>query len=197
MSEVCIGLSPQSLEWCEGKMNPPGIRTHVFAIPKRDIVGWPTLPETITTNMKELVVFTGAFVLAENKKWQKIKVLVERSPVTSASQGTKPSKTFVNSATFVHPGVEEDATAFCRLANNDDYVYIIQTKPGKYRVIGNDMYQTETNPSQALGASATDEMGTTLEITVTDICPAPFYTGIIETVDGDINAPDEGGGGST
>jgi hypothetical protein len=32
-------------------------------------------------------------------------------------------------------------------------------------------------------------MGTTLEVSVTDMMPAPFYTGIIETVDGDINAP--------
>jgi hypothetical protein len=164
-------------------------------IPKRDIVQWPTLPETVVNNIEELATYTGAFVLANEKKWLKIQVLVDKSPVTSATQGGKPSKTFLNSATFVHPGVEEVATAFCRLANNDDYVYIIQTKPGKYRVIGNDMYQTDTNPSQTLGGAATDEMGTTLEVTVTDICPAPFYTDIIETVDGDINAPeiDQGG----
>jgi hypothetical protein len=189
MAEECIGLSPESLIWCEGKINPPGIRTNVYMIPKRDIVKWPTLPEIIAVGIGDLSTYVGAFTLAADKKWQKIQVLVDKSPVTSATQGTKPSKTFLNSATFVHPGVEEIATAFCRLANNDDYVYIVQTKPGKYRVIGNDMYQTETNPSQALGAAVTDEMGTTLEVTVADVCPSPFYTGIIETVDGDINPP--------
>jgi hypothetical protein len=168
----------------------PGIRTNVYTIPKRDIVTWPVLPELFATNMGELATYTGSFVLAENKKWQKLQVLVEKSPVTSESQGAKPSKTTLVKATFVHPGTEEDATAFCGLANNDDYVYIVQTKPGKFRVIGNDMYQTETNPSQNLGGAATDEMGTTLEVSVTDRMPAPFYTGIIETVDGDINAPD-------
>lgn len=190
MPEVCAGLSPQSLEWCEGRTNPPGIRSLVFVIPKRDIVLWPVLPDAFNVNMKELAIYTGAFVLAEGKKWKKIPVLVDKSPVSSASQGAKASKTFLNSATFVHPGVEEEATAFCRIANNDDYVYLVQTKPGKYRLLGNEMYQTETNPSQALGAAATDELGTTLEVTVTDVCPAPFYTGIIETVDGDINAPE-------
>jgi hypothetical protein len=139
--------------------------------------------------MEEMAIYTGAFTLAAGKKWQKLYVLVDKSPVTSATQGSKPSKTFLNSATFLHPGVEEEATAFCRIANNDDYVFIIQTKPGKYRVIGNDMYPTETNPSQALGAAATEDMGTTLETSVTDVSPAPFYSGIIETVDGDINAP--------
>ncbi|MDR0685964.1 MAG: hypothetical protein LBF79_00675 [Dysgonamonadaceae bacterium] len=187
MATPCTGLTPQSLNWCDGKINLPGIRTNVYFIPKRDIVLWPTLAETYTTDMSVLATYSGDFTLETDKKWQKLQVLVDKSPVTSASQGTKPSKTALNTATFVHPGTEELATAFCRLANNDDYVYIVQTKPGKYRVIGNEMYQTETNPSQALGGSPTDEMGTTLEVSVTDVMPAPFYNGLIETVDGDIN----------
>jgi hypothetical protein len=191
MPDNCVGLSPQSLDWCDGKINLPGIRTNVYYTPKRDIVSFPTLPETYVTQMGELATYVGNFVLAEGKKFQTMSVLVDKSPVTSESQGAKPSKTTLVKATFVHPGTEEKATAFCRLANNDDYVYIVQTKPGKYRVIGNDMYQTETNPSQNLGGAATDEMGTTLEVSVTDIMPAPFYTGVIETVDGDINAPAE------
>jgi hypothetical protein len=189
MPENCTGLSPLSLNWCEGKVNLPGIRADVFYIPKRDIVSWPTLPETFTTQMAELATYAGSFVLAENKKWQKLSVLPNKSPVTSESQGAKPSKTTLVKATFVHPGTEEDATAFCGLANNDDYVYIVQIKRGKYRVVGNEMYQTETNPSQNLGGAPTDEMGTTLEVSVTDRMPAPFYTGVIETVDGNINEP--------
>ncbi|GHU81138.1 hypothetical protein FACS1894145_8120 [Bacteroidia bacterium] len=189
MEENCTGISPQSLEWCDGKINLPGIRTNVFFIPQRDIVAWPTIPETFTTDMSVLAVYQGNFTLAEDKKWNKMQVLVDKSPVTSESQGSKPSKTTLVKATFVHPGTEEKATAFCRLANNDDYVYLVQTKPGKYRTIGNDMYQTETNPSQNLGGAPTDEMGTILDVSVTDMMPAPFYTGIIETVDGDINVP--------
>jgi hypothetical protein len=148
------------------------------------------LPEEFQQDMAELATYVGSFTLAENKKWNKMTVLVDKSPVTSESQGSKPSKTTLVKATFVHQGPEEKSTAFCRLANNDDYVYIVQTKPGKYRVIGNDMYQTETNPAQNLGGAATDEMGTTLEVSVTDIMPAPFYTGVIETVDGNINEPE-------
>ena len=187
MADACLGLSPQSLDWCEGKVNLPGIRTNVYNIPKRDIVKWPVLPEKFVTKMGEMATYTGNFELAENKKWQRIQVTVDKSPVTFESQGEKPSKTTLVKATFVHPGTEEDATAFCGLANNDDYVYLVQTKRGKYRVIGNDMYQTNTNPSQALGGGPTDAMGTTLEVSVTDIMPAPFYTGKIETAEGDIN----------
>lgn len=187
MATECVGLSPQSLDWCEGAVNLPGIRSEVYFIPKRDIVAWPTRKNTFTTKMGEISTLIGSFALAETKKWQKMSVLVDKSPVSSESQGTKPSKSFLNKATLVHQGVEEDATAFCALANNDDYVYLVKTKPGKYRLIGNEMYQTDTKPSQNLGASATDEMGTTLEISVTDSIPAPFYTGEIDTIDGIIN----------
>lgn len=187
MAKQCVGLSPQSLEWCEGEINLPGIRSIVYAIAKRDIVKFPERKTKYTSDMKEIATLTGSFTLAESKKWQKLYVLVDKSPVTCESQGSKPSKSFLNKATFVHPGVEEEAAAFCALANNDDFVYIVQTKPGKYRVIGNDMYQTETNPSQNLGAEATGEMGTTLEVSVTDFIPAPFYTGEIDTVDGIVN----------
>jgi hypothetical protein len=191
MAENCTGLSPQSLDWCEGKVNLPGIRTEVYTIPKRDIEKWPVLPETYALNMGELSVYTGNFELAAGKKWRQLSVLVDKSPVTSESQGVKPSKTTLVKATFVHPGTEEDATAFCRLANNSDYVYIVRTKPGKYRVIGNEMYQTDTNPSQNLGGAPTDEMGTTLEVSVTDMMPAPFYTGVIETDRGNLNEPED------
>jgi hypothetical protein len=189
MPTNCTGLSPQSLDWCEGRTNLPGIRTDVYYIPKRDISQWPVLPETFVSAMGEMATYVGSFSLAAGKKWLKLWVMVDKSPVTAESQGAKPSKSTLVKATFVHPGTEEDATAFCGLANNDDYVYIVQVKKGKYRVIGNEMYPTETNPSQNLGGSPTDEMGTTLEVSVTDRMPAPFYTGVIATVDGNINEP--------
>ena len=73
------------------------------------------------------------------------------------------------------------------MANNDDLVYLVQTKKGKWRVIGNDMYQTETVIDQKLGGAATDEMGTTLTVTCTDLAPGLFYTGEIVTEEGIIN----------
>ena len=66
--------------------------------------------------------------------------------------------------------------------------YLAQTKKGKWRVIGNEMYQTETVIDQKLGGAATDEMGTTLTVTCTDVAPGLFYKGEIITEDGTINA---------
>ena len=94
----------------------------------------------------------------------------------------------MNAATLLHPGTGEAATGFSRQANNDDMVYIVQQKDGKFRVLGNDMYLNDTTFDQKLGGAATDEMGTTFTVSVTDVCPAPYYIGEIVTADGIINA---------
>lgn len=180
-------LKYKALDWQVGKVNLPGIREDVYAIAKRDIVAWPTLPEDFTSSMGELVTYQGDFVLALGKKWLKIGVIVDKSPLDGKSQGVRPSKTFLNQLVLQHPGVEEEASGYCKQANNDDLVYLAQTKKGKWRVVGNDMYQTETAIEQKLGGAPTDEMGTTLTVTCTDLAPGLFYVGEIDTEEGVIN----------
>jgi len=183
----CVPVDPQSLEWCEGAVNLPGIRSKVYFIPKRNIALWPTLPDVVTSGIGDLATYVGDFVLVAGKEWQEMDVLVEESPVKSASQGTKPGKTFLNTGTFYSPKVDADATGLARVANNGDYVWLFQEKPGKYRVIGNEMYQTDHKIDQSLGSKATDQMGTPFEASVTDKSPAPYYVGEIKTANGTIN----------
>ena len=178
----------KSLGWLDGTVNVPGIKNGIYAIPKRDIVSWPKLPTAYTDSMGELATYVGDFVLAQGKTWKKVGIIVDKSPVEAKSQGVRPSKSSLNTATFLHPGVEEEATGFVLQANNDDLVYLVETKKKKWRVIGNDMYQTNTDFDQKLGGAPTDEMGTTLTVSVTDVCPAPFYIGEIVTEDGVIEA---------
>lgn len=182
-----MGIKYKGLDWVVGTTNLPGIREDVYAIAKRDIVNWPTLPADYVTKMGELVIYVGDFTLAALAKFQKIGIIVDKSPVDGKSQGVRPSKTFLNQVVLQHPGVEEDASAFCMQANNDDLVYLVKTKKGKWRVLGNEMYQTETVIDQKLGGAPTDEMGTTLTVTITDVAPGLFYTGEIVTEDGIIN----------
>ena len=66
-------------------------------------------------------------------------------------------------------------------------MYLVQRRDGKFRVIGNEMFETDTKPKQDGGEGVTGEQGTSLEISVTDVCPAPYYPGKIETEDGDIS----------
>ena len=176
----------ESLEFCKGKTVLPGIRQVVYFIPSDQIVSFPTLPDTAAADadMGKIATYEGDFVLAADAKFHKLDVLTTASNITSASQGEKPSKTFVNSSTLKHADTSAKATGFCRMANTDNLIYIVQQRDGQFRVLGNEAFETNTNPSQDSGMNVTDASGTQLEVTVTDVCPAPFYVGKLLTDDG-------------
>lgn len=176
----------KSLIHCKGETVLPGLRPQAFGIPKSAITKWPTLPKPSDEDatMESIATYKGDFAIAADTKFLRIDLLDTASNIASESQGEDPSKTFVNNATIKYAGNNEAATGFARMANTDDFVYIVQQRDGKFRVIGNEMFKTNTNPKQESGMAVTDASGTTLEISVTDVCPAPFYTGKIKTDDG-------------
>lgn len=178
----------QDLEFQPGEVVLPGIKNEVLCVSKRDIVQWPKLPTVAdAAAIEDLVVYADDFVLAAGKKWNAIDARVSESGVSSESQGEAPSKTSLNKLTIVHNGVEEAATAFARQANNDDLVYICRVMSGKYRVVGNENWATSTKVAQDNGKSVTDKAGTTIEIEVSDLCPAPFYRGKLAVTDGELD----------
>ena len=64
----------------------------------------------------------------------------------------------------------------------------MQVRNGQFRVLGNEAFTTDTKPKQDSGEGVTGDFGTTLEVEVTDVCPAPYYKGKIVTKDGTIDA---------
>ena len=182
----------ESLEHCKGSTVLPGLRPAVYCIPKRDIVTFPKPPSTVPSggHMGALATITTDFVLATDAKWKRIDIVSNASNVNSESQGEAPSKTFNNTAAFKYPGNNAEAAAFCRQANADDLVYLWQQRDGQFRLLGNDMFETNTTPAQESGSAETDASGTTINVAVTAIMPSPFYTGKIETEDGDISGTD-------
>ena len=176
-----------SLGFCKGKPLLPGIRTRVYYIPKSDIVKFPTLPDKATENMASLATYTGSFELEAEKKWKYIDLIDNKGKIESESQGDFPARTFINKITLVHPETDEEATGFARQANAADFAYLVQTRNGKFRVLGNESFRTDTKPKQDSGEGVSGDFGTTIEIEVTDVCPAPYYTGEIATDEGTIN----------
>lgn len=179
-------MNYDNLDWADGAVNIPGVRPIVFFCRKSDIDVWPTFAAAPASDEEE-VTYVGSFALVAGKTWKRMAILEDKSPVTSEPQGELSSRSFLNKATIKVPLSKKKATAFAKRANNDDLVYIVQEKTGEYRVIGNEMFRTSTAVSQALGGAPTDERATTLEVSVTDMSPAPYYEGSIVTDDGDIN----------
>lgn len=176
-----------SLKHCPGTPITPGIRQRVYYIPKRDIVSFPELPNVATTDMAELASYKGNFVLASDKKWLAVDLVLNKGNVTCESQGEHPSRTFLNKFSFSAPSTDEKATAFARQANSDFLVFLVQERNGKFRVIGNEAFEADTKPTISSGEGTTGESGLSGEVEVTDFCPAPFYPGEIETEDGKIS----------
>ena len=175
-----------SLMFCKGKTVLPGLRNRLYFIPKAWIVSWPTLRPVAGDMVSTFSIYDGSFTLAADKKWMYIDIIDNKGKLESESQGDKPSRTFLNKLSVVHPETDELASSFCRQANSDDFVYLVQRRNGKFRVLGNQMFETDTKPKQDSGEGVSGDFGTTIEIEVTDECPAPYYFGTIETVDGDI-----------
>ena len=89
------------------------------------------------------------------------------------------------------PGTEEEASGYIAEANNDEMVYLVPQRNGKYRVVGSEAFTPELTLAQDSGQAATDTNQTTITAEATDEYPAPFYVGTIETANGDINGSEE------
>ncbi|MCD8296822.1 MAG: hypothetical protein LUC88_04545 [Prevotella sp.] len=180
----------EDIEFCQGKKSLPGLRNHVYGISKRDILSWPTIVRSKKTSLGTIAVYDGDFELAADKKWHKLDLIPDENQIQVENQGTYGSKTFKVTGTFLLPGTEEEASGYIADANNDDMVYLAPQRNGKYRMVGCEAFSVELSLAQDSGKAATDTNSTTITATATDENPAPFYTGKIETEDGDISGAD-------
>lgn len=174
----------ESLEWCLGTPELPGILSRIYSISKAKIAKWPTLPRTESGQLSA-AKYEGNFELVADAKWLFIDVLPDKSQLTSDAQGEAPSQTQLNKLVALHPAVGEQATAAAAYLNNGDNVFLVADMHGKYRVVGSERWVTKTTVAQDLGQGATGATSTTINVEATDECPAPFYAGIIQGEDGD------------
>ena len=184
---TCVNLQ-KSISWCQGTPELPGIKRRIYYIAKSQIVKWPTLPKD-ELGRATSAVYTGSFVLAADATWKHIDVLPDKCQVTSEAQGEVPSQTQLNKITAYHPSVDEQATMASAYFNNNDIVSLVQDMDGKWRVIGNEKWQSKATVAQDNGQGPTGAAGTTVNIEHTDLIASPFYVGTIQTEDGTINEP--------
>lgn len=181
---TCPNLQ-QSIAWCQGAPEYPGIRGRVYFASKGKIVKYPTLTRD-SLKRATSASLTGNFELAADEVWHYIDINVEKSQLTSEPQGETPSQTQLNKLTLVHNGVGADAAAAALYLNNNDNVFIVQDMAGRFRVVGNERWQSITTVAQDNG-QGTNPASTTIEVSATDELAAPFYVGTLETEDGTLD----------
>ena len=178
------------IEHCTGQVNLPGTRNHIYMLKRNQVVKWPAVPTTNVADMEDYAKLTENFGLASEAKWTKLSLVPDANSFTAESQGNWGCKTFNNTVNAVMPGVQAEAAAFFALVHNDDTIFLVPQRDGTYRLFGNEMFQVTVHPKQESGAAAGDSAQTTLEISVTDDRPAPFYEGEIVTTEGKISGKD-------
>ena len=176
----------KSLAWCMGTPELPGIRKRIYYISKDQIAEWPTYIRDYYNRRAKKAAYRGDFVLVADAKWKYIDVLPEKSQLTSEPQGELPSQTQLNKLVAVFPGVSPEASAAACYLNNSDNVFLVEDMKGFFRVVGCRKWFTKTTVSQDNGQGPTGNTSTTINVEAPDEMPSPFYMGIIETEDGDV-----------
>ncbi len=185
MAKKCSSIQ-ESVAWCQGTPELPGIKRRLYYLAKSNIVKFPQLPRD-DNGRPTSSVLAGSFELAADAKWKFIDILPDKSQLTSEAQGELPSQTQLNKLVAVHPGVGQEASAAAAYINNTDNVFVVEDMKGNFRVIGNDKWNTKSTVAQDLGQGATGTTSTTINAEATDEVPAPFYVGTLETEEGEID----------
>lgn len=184
-TQTCMNTQ-QSLSWCMGQPELPGIKRRIFYIAKSQIAMWPTFLRDLNGRVTNTVL-SGQFTLKADASWKYIIILADKSQLTSEAQGEMPSQTQLNKLVAVHPGVGAEASAAAAYLNNDDNVFIVEDMNGKFRVVGSEKWPTKTTVAQDNGQGPTGSTSTTISVEATDEVPSPFYEGLLHTEDGDID----------
>ena len=176
----------KSLAWCMGTPELPGIRKRIYYISKDQIAVWPSYIRDYYNRRAKKAAYRGDFVLVADAKWKYIDIIPEKSQLTSEPQGELPSQTQLNKLVAVFPGVSPEASAAACYLNNSDNVFLVEDMKGFFRVVGCRKWFTKTTVSQDNGQGPTGNTSTTINVEAPDEVPSPFYMGIIETEDGDV-----------
>lgn len=172
-------FSYANVDWSEGTKNLPGIKRNVYFMPKANISAWPTFDEALNKYADNFTIGANVF--------NRLQVVMRKSPVTSEMQGEPESATHLNKATFIFAGTSAAALAFAAKANRDDLVILIEDRAGVFHVIGHEDFRTIVRANAALGTEGGDEKGITMEVECTDPYMLPTYAGAIYTASGNVN----------
>lgn len=177
----------ENVGFCVGQASLPGMRPHFYFIRREDILTFPKIQGADASKMEDVVVIKTDFVLAADKVWKKVELIEGESEPSCEGQGAEGSRSFLNRVNLVLPGTEKKVSSLISLLNNDDVVIAYPQRGGAIRIIGNEMFRVQFELGQSAGRQVTDSAQTTINASITDVNPAPFYEGKLLTEDGNID----------
>lgn len=180
----------KDVDFCKGQRILPGMRAYMMMIKRSNIVTFPKLPGDKALTLEEVTKLIGDFVLSADKKFSKIDLVPNETEFKFDSIGQYGSKLIKNTVEVLIPGMEEKVSGLVAQLNNDDCIFLIAQRNGKFRLVGNEEFKCELAISGDSGKKSEDSNATKVTITIDDEVPCPFYPGKIETNDGNISGAD-------
>jgi len=179
----------ESLPWADGKINPSGIKTEVFFIPKTDIATFPAMTATPTTAAAN-VSLDGDFVLVVGKTWKRLYSTQGKGKVDFEPIGEKDCKMFTVKGSFSFPDLDNASKNLAKSAVNANVIYVVclpHESEKRYVVIGDNYYDVTTNVKGSSGDAPGSAKGVTIEVEAPATTPLPNYTGDIVLSDGTLD----------
>lgn len=176
----------EDMQWADGKINPSGIATELFYIPKSHIKTFPGSvadPASATEN----VTLAGDFELESGKKWFRLHSTQGKGKVTFEKIGEKECGMVLNKGTFKFPDIDDAAKNLAKNSINSSIIFVAklphQTEK-RYVVLGNIDYDSEVKVNGDSGDEPGSTKGLTIEVEVPDWTPLPNYEGQLMLTDG-------------
>ena len=177
------------MKWTDGQVNPSGIATEVFYIPKSDIKTFPGVAAAPATPEANLLL-VGDFELVAGKTWFRLHSTQGKGEVSFEAIGEKECKLFMNKGKALFPDISAAARSHAKQSANSNLVYIFKLphqSEKRYVVLGDADYDTETKPQGTSGGEPGSQKGLTIDVEVPCFTPLPNYGGGIVLSDGTLD----------
>lgn len=177
------------MNWPDGKVNPSGIATEVYYIPKSDIATFPVV-SAAPASAADNVNLSGDFELEAGKTWFRLHSTQGKGKVTFEKTGEKESSMVLNKGMFSFPDIDEAAKNLAKLSINSSVVFVAklphQTEK-RFVCLGHADYDSEVKVTGDSGDAPGSSKGLSIEVEVPDFTPLPGYTGDIVLSDGTLD----------
>jgi hypothetical protein len=177
----------QSLTWPEGKVNPSGIKSLGYWIPKSHIETFPGIKNEDATTVAQAVNYNGDFVLKEGKHWFTIYTTQGKGKASFEGTGEKDCKMFNNKASLKYPDITDEAKNLAKATINASCLFVIPMPLNRFVVVGSEDYDVEATMTGDSGDAPGSAKGLTIEITAPDVTPLPGYKGELLLADGSLD----------
>ena len=177
----------QSLTWPEGKVNPSGIKSIGYWIPKSHIKVFPGIKNEDAATIAEHVNYNGDFVLHTGKHWLTIYTTQGKGKVSFEAMGEKDAKMFTNKGTLKYPDINDEGRNLAKSSINANCIFIIPMPQKRYAVIGSEDYDVENTITGDSGDAPGSAKGLTIELSAPDVTPLPGYKGEILLENGSLD----------